>query len=206
MTAHSFSPNTRHMNPNKTENSVKTDIRAKIQLICIARITGAFGVKGEVKIKSFTETPADCFAFGPLLGAGGAPALTPKAHRAVKGGFAMTCPEITTPEQADALRGVELFTAAENLPEPEEDEFYYSDLIGMQVKTVDGKTAGKVIAVHDFGAGDLLEIKPKEGGSFYHPFTKEAVPKVDMKARRVIVKIVEAENGKDPSGGRGEEE
>ena len=76
----------------------------------------------------------------------------------------------------------------------------------MQVKTVDGKTAGKVIAVHDFGAGDLLEIKPKEGGSFYHPFTKEAVPKVDMKARRVIVKIVEAENGKDPSGGEGEKE
>ena len=60
--------------------------------------------------------------------------------------------------------------------------------------------------MQDFGAGDLLEIKPKEGGSFYHPFTKEAVPKVDMKARRIIVKIVEAENGKDPNPSRTEEE
>ena len=187
-------------------NASKTEKTAKTGLICIARIKGAFGVKGEVRIQSFTQNAEDCFGFGPLLGADGSAVLSPASHRAVKGGFAVTCREISTPEQADALRGTELFTAAENLPEPEEDEFYYSDLIGMQVKTVDGKTAGKVIAVHDFGAGDLLEIKPKEGGSFYHPFTKEAVPKVDMKARRIIVKIVEAENGKDPNGGQGEEE
>jgi len=175
------------------------------ELICVARVAGAFGVKGEVKIKSFTQTPEDALRFGPLLAEDGAVLLTPKKHRAVKEGFAVTCPEISTPEQADALRGRELFTQAANLPEPDEDEFYYSDLIGMQVKTVDGKTAGKVIAVHDFGAGDLLEIKPKQGGSFYHPFTKEATPKVDMKARRVIVKIVEAINGKDPNEGQGEE-
>ena len=187
-------------------NASKTEKTARTGLICIARVAGAFGVKGEVKIKSLTETPEDCFEFGPLLSEGGTAVLSPESYRAVKGGFAVTCREITTPEQADALRGTDLFTDAKNLPEPEDDEFYYSDLIGMQVKTVDGKTAGQVIAVHDFGAGDLLEIKPKEGGSFYHPFTKEAVPKVDMKARRVIVKIVEAENGKDPNGGQGEEE
>ena len=194
MTAHSFSPNTRHMNESKTT------------LICIARIAGAFGVKGEVKVKSFTENATGCFDYGPLLSEHGEAILSATSFRAVKGGFAVTCNEVSTPEQADALRGTELYTAAENLPEPNEDEFYYSDLIGMQVKTVDGKNAGKVIAVHDFGAGDLLEIKPKEGGSFYHPFTKEATPKVDMKARRVIVKIEEAVNGKDPNEGRGEEE
>ena len=194
MTAPQFSLNRPKMNENGTD------------LIKVARVKGAFGVKGEVRVISFTETPEDALGFGPLLGEGGAVVLTPKKHRAVKGGFAVTCPEVSTPEQADALRGTELFTAAENLPEPDKDEFYYSDLIGMQVKTVDGKNAGKVIAVHDFGAGDLLEIKPKEGGSFYHPFTKEATPKVDMKARRVIVKIVEALNGKEPNEGRGEEE
>lgn len=173
-------------------------------LMCIARIAGAFGVKGEVKIKSFMENAQDCFGFGPLLGADGTPILSPSSHRPIKDGFAAICPEVTTREQADALRGVELFTLAANLPEPEEDEFYYSDLVGLQVKTVDGKNAGTVVAVHNFGAGDLLEIKPKDGGSFYHPFTKEATPKVDMKARRVIVKIVEAENGKDPNEGQGE--
>lgn len=176
------------------------------ELICIARIAGAFGVKGEVKIKSFTENAEDCLGFGLLLGEDGAAVLTPKSYRPVKDGFAIICPEVSTPEQANALRGTELFTQADNLPETDEDEFYYSDLVGMQVKTVDGKNAGNVVAVHDYGAGDLLEIKPKEGGSFYHPFTKEAVPKVDMKARRVIVKIVEAENGKDPNEGKGEEE
>ena len=194
MTAHSFSPNTRHMNESKTT------------LVCIARIAGAFGVKGEVKVKSFTEYATDCFDYGPLLSEHGAAVLSPASFRPVKGGFAVSCPEVSTPEQADALRGTELFTAAENLPEPEEDEFYYSDLVGMQVKTVDGKNAGTVLAVHNYGAGDLLEIKPKEGGSFYHPFTKEAVPKVDMKARRVIVKIVEAENGKNPNPSKDEEE
>lgn len=191
MTAPSFSTNRRHMNLGRT------------QFIRIARIAGAFGVKGEVKIKSFTQTPKDCLGFGPLLGEGGEVVLTPLRHRAVKDGFAVTCPQVSSPEAANALRGVELFTAASNLPETEEDEFYYSDLIGMQVKTVDGKTAGTVAALHDYGAGDLLEIKPKTGASFFHPFTKEAVPKVDLKARRIIVKIVEAENGKDPNEGSG---
>ncbi len=194
MTAHSFSTNTRHMNKSPTE------------LVCIARIKGAFGVKGEVKITPFTVEPEDMFSFGPLLGEDGDLVLSPSSHRSVKGGFAVKCPEVTTPEQANALRGTELFTAKDNLPDPEDDEFYYSDLIGMQVKTVDGKNAGTVLAVQDFGAGDLLEIKPKEGSSFYHPFTKEATPKVDMKARRIIIKIVEAENGKNPNEGKDEEE
>ena len=181
-------------------NETQTD------LVCIARIKGAFGVRGEVKIVPFTEDPEDMFSFGPLLGAGGEAVLSPTSHRAVKDGFAVKCPEVTTPEQANAMRGTDLFTAKGNLPDLDEDEFYYSDLVGMQVKTVDGKMAGTVVTVQDFGAGDLLEIKPKEGGSFYHPFTKEAVPKVDMKARRIIVKIVEAENGKDPNPSRTEEE
>jgi len=111
MTAHSFSPNTRHMNASKTEKTAKTG------LICIARIKGA--------------------------------------HRAVKGGFAVTCREISTPEQADALRGTELFTAAENLPEPEEDEFYYSDLIGMQGSKYDYPLTPMKIGGQSFKCGLL---------------------------------------------------
>jgi len=162
------------------------------ELICVAAIAGAFGVKGEVKLKSFTEVLVDCVAYGPLLSAKGAIILSPTSHRSVKGGVAITCPEVTTREQAEALKSTKLYVPRENLPEAEEDEFYATDLVGLEVKSTDGKRIGKIIAVQDFGAGDLLEIKPKEGASFYHPFTLEATPKVDIKARRVVIKVVEA--------------
>jgi len=91
------------------------------ELIKVARVKGAFGVKGEVRVISFTETPEDALGFGPLLSEGGAVVLSPKRHRAVKDGFAVKCDEVSTPEQADTLRGTELFTSAANLPEPEGD-------------------------------------------------------------------------------------
>ena len=163
------------------------------KFICIAAIAGAFGVKGEVKLKSFTEVLEDCVAYGPLLSEGGQAILTPASVRLVKGGVAITCPEVTTREQAEALKSTKLYVPRENLPVPEEDEFYASDLVGLEVKSTDGKRIGKIIAVQDFGAGDLLEIKPKEGASFYHPFTLAATPKVDIKAGRVVIKIEEAE-------------
>lgn len=170
----------------------------------LGQIKGSFGVKGEVKLVSFTDKPEDIFNFGPLMGEDGQVVLTVKSHRPVKGGFAVRAPQVITREDADALRGVTLCVERAALPEPDEDEFYYSDLTGLQVKTTDGKNAGKIIAVHDFGAGDVLEIQPpkKDGvqaGSFFHPFTMAATPKVDIKAGRVIIHIVEPENGKDPN-------
>ena len=160
-------------------------------LICVGAIAGAFGVKGEVKVKSFTDNSEDIFRYGPLLGDDGAVILTPQSHRPVKDGFAVTAPSIKTPEAANVLKSVKLFVARESLPETDEDEFYYADLIGLAVKTVDGKNAGTVTAIHEFGAGDLLEILPpkkdgKQAQSFYHSFTKVAVPKVDIKAGRAI--------------------
>lgn len=162
------------------------------ELICVAAIAGAFGVKGEVKLKSFTEVAEDCAAYGPLLSEGGTVILTPSASRRVKDAIAVTCPEVTTREQAESLKSTKLYVPRENLPEAEEDEFYATDLVGLEVKSTDGKRIGKIIAVQDFGAGDLLEIKPKEGASFYHPFTLEATPKVDIKAGRVVIKVVVA--------------
>lgn len=183
---------------------------AKPTRLKLGQIKGAFGVDGEVKLASFTDTPEDIFNFGPLIGEDRAVVLTVESARPVKGGFAVRAPEVATREQAEALRGTALYIERDQLPEPDEDEFYYSDLVGLQVKTTDGKTAGKIVAVHDFGAGDVLEIKPpknavnKDGkalGSFYHPFTLAATPKVDMKSGRVIIHVVEAENGKDPNEG-----
>ena len=163
------------------------------ELICVAAIAGAFGVKGEVKLKPFTEEPETCLTLGPLLDEAGEVFLTPTSHRKMKDFLVVKALQVKTREEAEALKSTKLYVPKSALPEPDEDEFYFSDLVGLDVKTVDGKRMGKVIAVHDFGAGDMLEIKPKDKASFYHPFTKEAVPKVDIGAGRIVVKIIKTD-------------
>ena len=163
-------------------------------LICIASCSGAFGVKGEVKIKSFTDVPEDRFAYGALRDGDGNVFLSITSHRAVKNGFAVMCAEIETREQAQILSGTKLYVYRADMPAPDEDEFYFEDLIGCEVKTTDGKRMGKIVQVHNFGAGDMLEISgTKDVPEFYHPFTKIGVPKVDIKARRVVIFIEEVE-------------
>jgi len=144
--------------------------------------------------------PDDIFTYGTLLNESGVPFLLVSQFRIVKDGFAVIANNIETREAAESLKGAKLFVLRETLPEPDEDEFYYADLEGLQVKTTSGRNAGKVIAVHEFGAGDMIEILPpkkdgKQGQSYYHPFTKAAVPKVDIKAGRLIVdmEVVEAD-------------
>ena len=172
-------------------------------LTCVAIIVGAHGVHGAVKVKSNTQNPEDFSIYGPLLGADGTVILTPKNPRPVSNAFTMRSPEIKTREQAMALKGTQLYVPRENLPEPEEDEFYFTDLIGLDVKSTDGKRLGSVCGVHDFGAGVMIEIQPSKSAetqsSFYHPFTKLAVPKVDLKAGRIIAHIEEAVMGRAPS-------
>ena len=172
-------------------------------LVCVAVVAGAHGVHGAVKVKSYTQIPEDFSAYGPLLNENGEIILTPKNPRPVGNAFTMRSPEITSREQALGMKGVLLYVPRENLPEIEdEDDFYYSDLVGLDVKTSDGKRAGRVKAVHEFGAGDMLEIQPPKSAekqaSWYHPFTKLAVPKIDLKAGRIVIHIEEAVNGHDP--------
>ena len=175
-------------------------------LVCVAVIAGAHGVHGAVKVKSFTENPEDFSAYGPLMDEDGSIILTPKNPRPVGNAFTMRSPEITTREQALALKGTQLYVPRNILPEVEdEDDFYYADLVGLTVKTTDGKRMGVVKAVHEFGAGDMLEIQPpKSAGkqaSWYHPFTKVGVPKVDLEAGRLVIHIEEAVMGRDPNDG-----
>lgn len=176
------------MNENGT-----VQIKSSQDLVCVAAIAGAFGIKGEVKLKSFMENPEDCLSFGPLLNDMGEVILTPKSFRPVKKFLAVKVVEIQTREQAEALKSTKLYVPKDVLPEPDEDEFFYSDLIGMRVKNTKGQFEGTVKAVHDFGAGDMLEIKPKQGASWYHPFTKKAVPKVNMKTGLVVIEVIEAD-------------
>ena len=163
------------------------------KMICVGAIAGAFGVKGEVKLKSFTQELQDCVSYGPLLSEDGQVILTPISHRPIKEALAVRAKEVATREEAEALKSKKVYVLRSALPVPDEDEFYFTDLVGLDVKTTDGKRMGKIIAVHSFGAGDMIEIKPKDSASFFHPFTKLATPKVDIGAGRVVIKIIEAE-------------
>lgn len=178
--------------------SVKTEA-----LTCVAIIVGAHGVHGAVKVKSFTQNPEDFSIYGPLLNAEGQVVLTPKNPRPINNAFTMRSPEIKTREQAMAMKGMQLFVPRSAFPQIEEDEFYFADLVGLDVKSTDGKRIGEVIAVEDFGAGTILEIQPgktaENQNSFYHPFTKIAVPKVDLKAGRLIIHIEETIMGRAPA-------
>ncbi len=155
-------------------------------LIQVARVAGAFGVKGEVRLTAFTAEPLALLDYKTLLREDGSSGLTLTSARAAKGSVVVRVREVETREQAEALRGLKLYIPRDSLPEPEEDEFYVTDLVGLSVVTVEGEALGVVKAVQDFGAGDLLEIQPPEGPSWYLPFTRAAVPEVSIAERRVV--------------------
>lgn len=158
-------------------------------LIQVGRVAGAFGVRGEVRITSFTADPVALVDYRDLKREDGSAGLTLTSGRAVKGGVIVRAREVETREQAEALRGLKLYIPRDRLPEPEEDEFYVTDLIGLAVETAEGDALGRVKSVQDFGAGDLLEIAPAEGGAtWYLPFTREAVPEVRI-AEGVVVAV-----------------
>jgi 16S rRNA processing protein RimM len=153
--------------------------------VLVGAIAGAFGVKGEVRLKSFCAEPTDIASYAPLTDETGARQFELKITRPVPNGFAARMSGITTKEQADALRGTQLFADRTALPNLPDDEFYHADLIGLDVLDTGGALLGKVAAVHNHGAGDILEIKGQKPQLL--PFTKAIVPTVDLAARRIIV-------------------
>lgn len=157
------------------------------RLLQIARVAGAFGVKGEIRITTFTEDPLALARYRNLKRENGSPALTITQARVVKGGVIARAAEVADRDQAEALRGMTLFVAREDLPPPDEDEFYLADLIGLSVESPEGQVLGHVKAVNDFGAGDLLEIQPPKGQSWWLPFTRETVPDVRIAEGKLIV-------------------
>ena len=156
------------------------------RLILVGRVAGAFGVKGELRITSYTDDPAALVRYRDLRRKDGAPALTLTAGRVHKGAVVACAAEVATREEAEALRGLELYLPREALPAPEADEFYLVDLIGLAAVALDGTGLGRVKSVQNFGAGDLLEIAPPEGPTWWLPFTKEAVPEVKLAEGRIV--------------------
>jgi len=149
-------------------------------LIEIARVAGSFGVRGEVRVTAYSDDPLALKKYGPLKKQDGSTALTLTSARLHKAGLVVRAAEVETKEQADAMRGLRLFVERSALPKPAEDEFYLADLIGMQAREGSGAVLGVVKAVQDFGAGDILEIAPATGATWYLPFTREAVPEVHV--------------------------
>jgi 16S rRNA processing protein RimM len=159
----------------------------KNRLIVVGVLKGAHGVRGEVRVKSFTAGPDAVFDYGPLLDEAGKPVLTPKTARPGKDHFIVRPKEQKQKEDWDALRGTLLHVPRASLPESDEDEFYIEDLVGLEVFAGGNEKAGRIRSVQDFGAGDLLEIDLAAGGSVFVPFTLADVPVVDLPARRVVV-------------------
>ncbi|MDZ4097042.1 MAG: ribosome maturation factor RimM [Paracoccaceae bacterium] len=160
--------------------------------ICVGAIAGSFGVKGEVRLKSFCADPAALATYGPLYTEDGARAFTIKLTRPVAGGLGARLSGVATKEDADALRGVSLYVDREKLPSLPDDEYYHADLIGMEVRDTGGALIGSLRAVHNHGAGDLLEVLgPGMKEARLLPFTRSLVPTVDLKARIIVADIPE---------------
>lgn len=153
--------------------------------ICVGAIAGAFGVRGEVRLKSFCAVAEDIATYGELTSEDGRRRFAVKLTRPVNGGLGARLSGIETKEQADALKGVTLWAERAALPSLPDDEFYHADLIGLEVMDTGGATLGRVRAIYDHGAGDILEVYGP-AGVLLIPFTKAAVPTVDLAARRIV--------------------
>jgi len=172
------------------------------QKVLMARIGAAHGIRGEVRVKPYGDDPLSFADYGILTTKDGKTSFEVEKARVQKTVVVTKFKGITDRNQAEALNGVDLYIDRDQLPEPEEDEFYYSDLTGLDVLDQSGETLGTVIAVQDFGAGDLLEVRPRRGRSFYVPFTKEFVPEISLSERLVRVDLPEdyfSEGAPEPS-------
>jgi 16S rRNA processing protein RimM len=157
--------------------------------ILLGRIAGAHGTRGEVLITTFTERPEDIGAYGPLED-GGARTFTIEAVRVTGKGVVARLAGVRDRNAAEALKGAPLYVDRARLPPPAEGEFYHADLVGLTAVDTEGRPVGEVIAVHNHGAGDILEVRLAETGKTeLVAFTGTFVPEVDLAARRVVVRL-----------------
>ena len=155
--------------------------------ICVGAFAGSYGVNGEVRLKSFCAEPESIVDYSPLTDETGKRSFAITLTRSIKNALVAKVEGIANKEQADALRGLRLFARRDQLPALPDDEFYHTDLIGLTVLDTGGNVLGRVHAVQNHGASDLLEIMA-EGSSatILLPFTNEVVPTVDLAAGRII--------------------
>jgi 16S rRNA processing protein RimM len=157
--------------------------------ICVAQIGAAHGVRGEVKVRSFTEDPAAFSSYGPLESEDGTQRFEIESLRPAKDHYVVRIAGVNDRNAAEKLTNIRLYVPRDRLPPVEDDDtFYHSDLIGLAAVTPDGVALGTVKAVLNYGAGDIIEIAPTPGGpSLMVPFTVAAVPRVDIAGKRIVV-------------------
>lgn len=156
-------------------------------LTCVGAIAGSFGVRGEVRLKSFCAIPEDIADYNPVALEDGRE-ITVRLTGQIKNGLSARLSGVGNKEAADALRGQRLYVPRDRLPHLPDDEYYHADLIGLAVHDTGGTHLGKLTAVHNHGAGDLLEVKgPTAKGGVLVPFTLQIVPTVDLRAARVVI-------------------
>ncbi|HEY5346959.1 MAG TPA: ribosome maturation factor RimM [Rhizomicrobium sp.] len=159
--------------------------------ILLAAIIGAQGLKGEVRVKTFTQSPDALTRYGALHDKDGR-SFTITALRVAKPGEAvMALAGVISREAAEALKGTELFVAREALPAPGEEEFYHADLVGLRAEDELGRMLGTVSALHNFGAGDVIEIVRADGDHIHLPFTRETVPVIEIAKGRIVIAMPE---------------
>ena len=156
--------------------------------VCLGVITKPKGVRGQVRITSFTGKPDDLVAYGPLYDGPGGRVMEVSLRETLKGGVVVAAiAGVTDREGAEALRGVELHVPRAALPEADGDEYYHADLVGLTVEGLDGVKIGTVAALHNYGAGEILEIMGDGDDSFFLPFTRRTVPEVDIAGGRLVI-------------------
>jgi 16S rRNA processing protein RimM len=167
--------------------------------ICVARIGAAHGVRGAVKLWTFTEDPFAVTRYGPLATKDGARSFEVAHAREARDHLVATLKGVTTRNEAERLNGLELYIAREKLPATGDDEYYHADLIGLAAVTTGGEPLGKVVAIHNFGAGDIIEIAPPHGATTLLPFTNAVVPTVDLAGGCVLIELPQEIEVDDPA-------
>ncbi|RXH41042.1 ribosome maturation factor RimM [Bradyrhizobium zhanjiangense] len=166
-------------------------------LVCVARIGAAHGVRGAVKLWTFTEDPFAIRRYGPLLSKDGKRQFEVASAREAKDHLVATFKGVTTRDEAERLNGIELYVPREKLPAADDGEYYYTDLIGLAAVTTDGEPLGRVVAIQNFGAGDIIEIAPPKGPTLLLPFSNAVVPEVDIAGGRVVIALPQEIEGED---------
>jgi 16S rRNA processing protein RimM len=166
--------------------------------ICVARIGAPHGVRGAVKLWTFTEDPLAVRHYGLLVTKDGARQFEVTHLHEAKDHLVATLKGVATREEAERLNGVELYVAREKLPDTSADEYYHADLIGLAAVSAAGEPLGRVIAIHNFGAGDIIEVAPPNGATMLLPFTNAVVPTVDLEGGRVVIELPREIEGDEP--------
>lgn len=166
----------------------RSETKAPGARVLIAVVTGVRGLKGEVRLKSFTADPSQVDAYGPLSDESGRRRFSLRTVGVAKGGQVIARIDgVADRAAAEALKGVRLYVDRDALPEPEEDEYYLSDLVGLIVVDGAGENFGRVEAADDYGAGVVLDIVCENGARVVVPFTRAVIPEVDLAGRRMVI-------------------